>query len=55
VTFSAMGDVPYEQWENDQLAGGRGAGGVPRESEFVFTWETSRRIKKRCPADKPKL
>src|SRR3954471_23361888 len=34
LTFSAMGDVPYEQWENDQLK--RQVREIPLESEFVI-------------------
>jgi hypothetical protein len=34
VSFSAMGDVPYEQWENDQLR--RQVREIPLESEFVI-------------------
>src|SRR4051812_43059856 len=34
VTFSAMGDVPYELWEEGQLR--RQVKEIPRESEFVI-------------------
>src|SRR5882672_11005904 len=52
VTFSAMGDVPYEQWENDQLR--RQVREIPRESEFVVHLGDIQKNQKEVPCGEAK-
>ena len=52
VTFSAMGDVPYEQWEEGQLR--RQVREIPRESEFVIHLGDIQKNQKEVPCGEGK-
>src|SRR6266850_7583334 len=52
VTFSAMGDVPYEQWEEGQLR--RQVREIPRESEFVIHLGDIQKNQKEIPCGEGK-
>jgi hypothetical protein len=52
VTFSAMGDVPYEQWENDLLV--KHVREIPPQSEFVIHLGDIQKNQKEVPCGEAK-